>query len=289
MDINELKTFVHVAKSGSFSQAAETLFLSQPAISKRIASLESSLNAKLFDRIGHKVSLTEHGRIMLPKAEALLLELEDIRRSMSNLSEHISGDLTIGASHHVGLRRLPPILKQFSRQFPDVNLDISFVDSEEAHDAVFAGELELAIVTLPEQARASLKSIKIWDDTLHIVAAKDHPLSRMKTLALEDLSRYKAILPSQKTFTRSIVEATFKEKNIPINIAMNTNYIETIRMMVSIGMGWSALPETMIAEDLKVLPIKHIQIQRKLGCIYHAERSLSNAAHALLDILQERK
>src|SRR5690606_38704162 len=139
----ELKTFIAVAKSESFSIAAEQLFLSQPAISKRIASLENNLGAKLFDRIGHKVSLTEHGRALFPKAQAILLELDDVKRSIKNLSDEVGGNLMIGASHHVGLHRLPPALKKFSKLYPKVNLDISFLDSEQAHDAVLSGELEL--------------------------------------------------------------------------------------------------------------------------------------------------
>ncbi len=288
MEHNELKTFVSVSKHGSFSLAAEELFLSQPAISKRIALLEDDLGVKLFDRIGHKVALTKHGQALLPKAQAILLDMADIKRSMSQLSGEVSGDLIIGASHHVGLRRLPPVLKQFSKDFPAVNLDISFVDSEEAHDEVFRGELELAIVTIPEQGRDKICAKKIWDDRLHIVVACDHPLASKAKISLEDLSQYRAILPSEKTFTRRIIESTFSDHEIPIKIAMNTNYIETIRMMVSIGMGWSALPETMIDEELVVLPISGLEIHRSLGCIYHEDRTLSNAAKALLDLLLEK-
>jgi DNA-binding transcriptional LysR family regulator len=287
MEHNELKTFVAVAKTESFSQAAEQLFLSQPAISKRIASLESNLETKLFDRIGHKVSLTEYGRALLPRAQAILLELEDIRKSIKNLSGVVSGDLLLGASHHVGLRRLPPVLKQFAKNYPEANLDISFVDSEQAHDAVLRGEIELAIVTLPDISNSQLQTLKIWDDRLHIVVAKDHKLAKQNVIELKDLSKFKAILPSEKTFTRRIIEDKFRQENIPINIAMNTNYIETIRMMVSIGMGWSALPETMIDQDLKVLAIKDLNIHRSLGCIYHQDRTLSNAASAFLKLLQD--
>lgn len=289
MEHNELKTFIAVAKSESFSIAAEQLFLSQPAISKRIASLENNLGAKLFDRIGHKVSLTEHGRALFPKAQAILLELDDVKRSIKNLSDEVGGNLMIGASHHVGLHRLPPALKKFSKLYPKVNLDISFLDSEQAHDAVLSGELELATVTLPENSPSQLNSIKIWDDRLHIVVAKDHVLAKQKKIALADLAQFKAILPSEKTFTRRIIEQRFKSENIPIDLAMNTNYIETIRMMVSIGMGWSALPETMIDKSLRVLPISGINIHRSLGCIYHADRTLSNAANALLTLLKSER
>lgn len=282
MEIIELKTFLSVAKHQSFSLASKALFLTQPAISKRIASLEKKLDVPLFDRIGHQVHLTEYGKALQPRAEKLILEIEDISRSLKNISNKVSGKLSIGASHHIGLRRLPPHLKRYTKKYPDVNLDISFLDSEKAHDAVLSGEIELAVVTLPKVIKPQLKATEIWKDKLHIVVAKDHPIASKKAVKLKDLSAFQAILPSKVTFTRTIIEETFAAENIPINISINTNYIETIQMMVSIGLGWSALPETMITEDLEIISIPKLNIQRSLGCIHHADRTLSNAASAML-------
>jgi len=291
MEYNELKTFITVAKLNSFSVAAEKLFLSQPAISKRIASLETKLGTKLFDRIGHQLALTEAGEALLPRAQSVVAELEDIKRGIGNLSGNmlsgsIEGKLTLGASHHVGLRRLPPILKSYSKKFPKVDLDINFMDSEQAHDAILSGEIELAIATLPNKNTPRIESTKVWNDPLHIVVSHDHQLAKAKMVSLKDLSKYKAILPSEKTFTRRIIEEKFKEEKIPIQTAMNTNYIETIRMMVAIGMGWSALPETLINQDLTILKLKHLTLHRSLGCIYHQERTLSNAASAFIELIK---
>ena len=116
MDINALKAFVEVARSGSFSQASSNLFLSQPAISKRIATLENQLDLKLFDRIGKKVFLTEAGTKLLPKAVEVLQQTDDIKRLASNMENQVSGPLILGTSHHIGLRRLPPVLKTFIKQ-----------------------------------------------------------------------------------------------------------------------------------------------------------------------------
>ncbi|MEN8668596.1 MAG: LysR family transcriptional regulator, partial [Ketobacter sp.] len=136
MEIGELKAFVAVAELGSFSLAAQQLHLTQPAVSKRISLLEAGLNCQLFDRIGRQITLTESGRDLLPRANRILLEMEDLRRAMSSLSNDVSGTLKIGTSHHIGLHRLPPILKQFSRLYPQVKLDIQFIDSEMAFDLV---------------------------------------------------------------------------------------------------------------------------------------------------------
>jgi len=139
MNIASLKAFLAVADAASFSLAAERLFLTQPAISKRIAALESELDARLFDRIGRTVSLTEAGRALQPRARTILVDVEDSVRAITNLSGEVHGTLRFATSHHIGLHRLPPALKSFTRQYPDVRLDIQFMDSEAACLAVEHG------------------------------------------------------------------------------------------------------------------------------------------------------
>ena len=178
MDIASLKAFIAVADTQSFSLAAEQLFLTQPAISKRVSTLEGELDVRLFDRIGRSVSLTEAGEALLPRARTILLEVEDSVRALSNLSGEVHGTLRFGTSHHIGLHRLPPFLKRFIRHHPQVRLDIRFMDSEEACAAVEHGELELAIVTLPPAPAPSLLLQQIWDDPLAIVVSRGHPAAR---------------------------------------------------------------------------------------------------------------
>ena len=292
MEIAELKAFMAIAESGSFSEAAHMLHLTQPAISKRISHLESALNCQLFDRVGRQVTLTEAGKQLLPRAHRILLEMEDMRRALSNLSGEVCGTLKIGISHHIGLHRLPPVLKSFSQQYPKVNLDIQFIDSEMAFDLVMQGKLELGIVTLPPDLTGSSLTMKpVWQDTLALMVANDHPLlvslSEGQTLTLDDLARYPAILPSMATFTRRIVETLFKNQALKIDVAISTNYLETIKMMTSIGLGWTVLPATMQGKDLTALPIDCGKLQRDLGVVYHPGHALSNAAKAILALLAQ--
>ena len=128
MDLANLSAFIAIAESGSFSGAAERLFLTQPAISKRIAGLEQQLDVRLFDRLGREVTLTEAGRALLPRAYQILNVLDDTRRALTNLNGAVSGRLTLATSHHIGLHRLPPLLRVFTRQYPAVALDIQFMD-----------------------------------------------------------------------------------------------------------------------------------------------------------------
>ena len=286
MDIPELKAFTTVAETGSFSLAAERLFLSQPAVSKRVASLETALETRLFDRIGRSVSLTESGRALLPRAQRILVELEDSARVIANLRGEIHGTLRFGTSHHIGLHRLPPALKQFTRRYPKVRLDIRFMDSEAACHAVEQGELELGIVTLPPRPSGSLTTRTIWPDPLGIVVSPEHPLARSEAVRLSDLAQHPAILPAPNTYTRQIAEQAFRELGLTLDVALSTNYLETIKMLVSVGVGWSLLPLTMLDAQLRELAVPEIALQRALGIVYHRERTLSNAASALIALLR---
>jgi len=286
MDIQNLQAFINVSETGSFSKAAEKLFITQPAVSKRISALEQELNATLFDRIGKKVKLTEAGLALLPSTKRILAELEESRRVISNLSGTIGGRLRLGTSHHIGLHRLPPVLRTYTAQYPDVDLDIQFMDSEAACEAVLKGDLELAIATLPEQAEDNLSTQVIWHDPLGIVISKNHILAQHKQIDINQLIEHAAILPSQSTFTRGLMEKALKIDSRKMKIAMESNYLETIKMMVSIGLGWSVLPVSMLDKDLQTITIKGIKMERLLGIVYHSERTLSNAGKMLLDILQ---
>jgi len=285
MDIAGLKAFVAVADAGSFSIAARQLFLTQPAISKRVSTLESELQTRLFDRIGRAVSLTEAGVALLPRARSILLEVEDSVRAVSSLNGRVHGTLRFGTSHHIGLHRLPPVLKELVRRYPQVRLDIRFMDSEQACQAVEQGELELAIVTLPPSPAAALKIQKVWNDPLTVVVSQEHSLASKPRPGLSDLAAHPAILPATNTFTRQIAERAFADLGLQLDVALSINYLETIKMLVSVGIGWGLLPVTMLDAQIKALPIGALDLQRTLGTVHHRDRTLSNAARQLAGML----
>ena len=286
MEFAALKAFVAVAETGSFSVAAERLFLTQPAVSKRIAALESELDARLFDRIGRTVTLTEGGTALLPRAQKLLVELEDSIRAISSLSGEVRGTLRFATSHHIGLHRLPPTLKRFTQMYPQVRLDIRFMDSEAACVAVEHGELELGIVTLPPEPSIKLTTEVIWEDPLGIVVSRNHPLAEQADVTLDQLAQHVAVLPATNTYTRQIAELAFSRLGLTLEIALSTNYLETIKMLVSVGIGWSLLPNTMLDKHISKLSVEELSLQRSLGIVYHRDRTLSNAARALISELR---
>ena len=287
MDIQNLKAFIQVSECGSFSRAAEKLFITQPAVSKRISSLEQELGEALFDRIGKSVQLTAAGEALMPSAQRILAEMEESKRLINNLNNKVCGTLSIGTSHHIGLHRLPPVLRAFTAQFPDVDLDIHFMDSEAACEAVLNGKLELAVATLPEKKIHNLHSEIIWPDPIGVVVGTQHPLAAQTIISRDELLEHSAILPSQQTFTRALMEKALKLQHSKLKVAMETNYLETIKMMVSIGLGWSVIPTSMLDKELKHIEIRNIHMQRQLGFAHHQERTLSNAGKKLCQLLQK--
>ncbi len=288
MDIDNLRAFVSVAENGSFSRAAEQLFITQPAVSKRIAALEDRLDTRLFDRIGHRIQLTDAGHILLERGRKLLLEMEDMQREVSSLSGEVSGRLQIATSHHIGLHRLPPILRRYTEQYPEVSLDIRFMDSEDACNAVLHGDLELGIVTLPPEGQTELLQTLIWDDPLAFIVGRNHPLCAVEQVSPAELARFPAILPATGTYTRAVLEKAFKPHHPELNVSMSSNYLETIKMLVAVGLGWSVLPQTMLDKELQVIDVSDIQLKRELGVVRHPERSVSNAASVMLELLQDQ-
>lgn len=287
MDLQNLSAFMLVADTGSFSLAAEQLHLTQPAISKRVALLEQQLGTSLFDRIGRNIGLTEAGRALLPHAKNIERELQAAQQSVRDLAGEVAGELRLATSHHIGLHRLPPLLSNFSQRFPAVQIDIDFMDSEQAYELIMQGKAELAIVTLAPSRQAGMITLPIWDDPLDFMVAAHHPLAGHTDLDLQEMSKHPAILPGLNTYTGQIIKALFDRHQLSLQVSMATNYLETIRMMVSVGLGWTVLPRSMVDDGLATLKVKKVGIRRTLGVVYHRGRSLSRAAEAFIGALEK--
>ena len=289
MDFSELEAFVAVMDSGSVSEAATQLHLTQPAVSRRIQALEASLSTSLFDRVGKRLHPTQQSEALLPRARALLTDRSEARRAIADLASSVSGKLRIATSHHIGLHRLAPVLKDFNRTFREVELDIRFEDSEAAHEFVRLGHCDLAIATLDPAGARDLDAEEIWPDPLVFVTASEHPLAAQHEVSLNDLAVAPAILPGTATYTGRIVAQAFASAGLTINSPMRTNYLETIGMLVAAGMGWSVLPATLLRSDLASLAVSETRLARQLGCITNPMRTLSNAANAFIDTVRRHR
>ena len=284
MNLAAFEAFVKVMETGSISLAADQLFITQPAVTKRIHSLEEYFGVKLFESAGRGVQATHAAHSLLPKVKNWLNELGDIHHTLSHQQGQVQGKLKVGTSHHIGLHHLPSHLTTYVQDFPNVTLDVHFVDSEQAHEQVIAGDLELAFLTLPPVGDERLNYVTIWNDPLVFVAAPFHPLAQRKNLKLEDLLAYASLLPSSQTYTTQITLAEFEKQGVKPKVTMSNNPLESIRMLVSIGLGWSVLPKTLVNQELQQLDI-NLEMSRQLGMVWHPGRTQSKAAKALVELM----
>ncbi|EGE15428.1 LysR family transcriptional regulator [Moraxella catarrhalis 12P80B1] len=286
MNTTNLATFVAVMQTGSISSAAEKLYITQPAVSKRIKNLGDEFGTALFDTVGRSIIPTAAAYDLLPFVRRWLDDYEACKASLQHAKEVASGRLVIGTSHHIGLHHLAHVLKRFIQTYPAVQLEVRFVDSEEAHKAVLEGEISLAFLTLPPTFDRRLNYHTLWSDPLYFVTGTLSPLAQKSKVSLLQLAHYPAILPAANTFTSQITLAEFAKHNLRPYATMSTNPLESIRMLVSVGLGWSVLPETLINQDLiKIDMAENIELQRHLGLVTNPNLTRSASMQALLSML----
>lgn len=286
MNLAAFEAFIKVMETKSISLAADQLFITQPAVTKRIHLLEDYFGVRLFEAAGRGIQPTHTAYQLLPKVKTWLNDLGEIHHELSHEHQNIQGKLKVGTSHHIGLHHLPHHLKKYVQEYPDVALDLRFVDSEQAHEQVLNGDLELAFLTLPPVGDERLHYYPMWEDPLIFVVAPFHPLAHKEAVTLEELTHYPSILPATRTYTSQIMLAEFEKHGLKPKVSMSNNPLESIRMLVSIGLGWSVLPKTMINQDLKTLNI-NFELKRELGMVWHPARIQSRAMKALIDLVTQ--
>ncbi|WP_372965502.1 LysR family transcriptional regulator [Marinobacter sp.] len=288
MDTNSLKAFLTIVDQGSFSEAAETLHLTQPAVSKRLAVLENQLGSRLIERGHREIRLTDAGARLLPHARTILDEIHNARVALSSNDGTISGELNIIASHHIGLHHLPNWLRRFVRDYPEVTVNLQFMESDAAYSQMLKRNAELAFVTLSDSMESQFMVYQQWSDPMAFVAGSGHELAEQKTTTLSDLAKYPALLPDTTTATYRAVSRLFLEANIPLKQQIPTNYLETIKMMTSVGLGWSVLPVSMGDKTLHQLDTG-FSVNRVLGAVGLSGRRLSQAARAMLQVVSDEE
>lgn len=286
MDINNLRAFIEVADKRSFSRSAETLHLTQPAVSKRIAALETELSARLFDRVGRSVHLTEAGNVLLPSARQISAELDRIEEVICNLGKSVTGKLSIGTSPHIGVTYLAPVLKQFRVQYPDVEMDIEFNNSVKVLEDVENGIFEMGLCALHTPVGPKLREIDIWQDDMSIVVARDHPLAEEENVDLELLMKCPAVLPPAPFASRSLIDQALETKNAKANVNLEVSDFDTLCMMVKIGLGWGILPNALCNDSgLYVVKLAGVNLKRRVSLVRHQDRTLSRASQAFIKAL----
>ncbi len=291
MDINNLETFIEVAESKSFSRSAETLHLTQPAVSKRIAALETELSFKLFDRAGRTVHLTEAGKVLLPAARKITAEVSRISTEIITLGKEVGGKLSIGAIEHVGLDRLAPLLKSYRESYPGVEMDVRILDVEEMLSDIDSGGIELVLCSTNTpnpvvNSQLRLTNFRVCTEKQLVVAAMDHPLANFSNITVTELAEYPAVLPPPNSATRQSIDRIMGTNGVEAQIVMEARDMSATKSFAASGLGWALLPQSELNDNLAVLNVPDMQkTSYSQELILNSDRSLSRAAQALVELL----
>lgn len=290
MDMNNLLAFIEVAEEKSFSRSAEKLKLTQPAVSKRIAALETELSSRLFDRVGRTVNLTEAGRVLLPSALKINSEVSRIESELCNLGKEVKGKLSIGASEHIGADRLAPLLKIFHAKYPEVHIDLHFSNSSQILDDINNGLTDMGICAdcddvRNDRAHSRLLAMEIWKDQLSLVTETHHPLTRRESITVAMLSEFPAILPEEKSKIRKTVNRIMNNHEVEVNVSLEASDFPTMKSMASIGLGWALLPKSEVDESLAVINVDDLKLSHSVALVRNPDRTMSRASQAFVDTL----
>ena len=250
MDIRQLKAFVAIAESGTFTAGAARVHVTQAAISMQIRQLETETRAQLFIRAPRRVILTEAGEKLLERAYAILREHDAALEELAALTGAHRGRLRIGsASAMVSADPLPQILRELRRIHSGVETSVVSGTSEALVKQVLAGELDAAFVSLPVEARGVQTEI-LSEDYLVAIASPSHQLSKQKIVSAYALAGEKLILGERGGNTRRLIDQFFAQAGVTLKIAMELSRLSAIKRMVEEDMGVGIVPLQSVQEEV---------------------------------------
>ncbi|MBI3911352.1 MAG: LysR family transcriptional regulator [Armatimonadetes bacterium] len=248
--IHHLRVFAEVARQGSFTRAAEALYVSQPAVSKSVRDLERQLRTPLFEQIGRRVHLTEGGRTLLAHASRVIAELADAERALAGLHEAELGRLSIGASNTPGTYLLPGPLGAFRQAHPGVEVVLQIGATREVLDRLIAGEVDLAVVG-EAQFPAALIAEPYVQDTLALILAPSHPLATRPHVDLAALAGEPFVLRPPGSSTREVLERALAGRQFRPRVVMELGSTEAVKKAVGAGLGISFLSQYAVELELQ--------------------------------------
>lgn len=282
------RVFYETAKYGSFSTAAEKLYISQSAISQCIHQLEEDLGTKLFHRSRRGVTLTQEGKMLFPKVESALLSISQGETLLAQFQHLHAGSLKIAAGDTVTAHYLLPYLEEFHTKYPDIRIEMANSYSSNLLSYVKEGKSELAFVNLP-----------LWDEeltvtpclTIHDIFVAGASANIKASYTREELSEEPLILLEQNSTSRRYVEEEFKINRITLSPIIELAVHDLLIQFASIHLGISCVVEEFSKESIEKGIIKPLYLTnplppRSIGCAYLKHNPLSLAAQAFLDIIK---
>ena len=293
VDLRQLEIFVKVAEFGSFSKAAEALYLTQPTVSEHIRTLEDEFGVRLLDRLGRGAAVTRAGSLLLSYAQRMLALSREARQAMESFQGRMSGELLIGASTIPGEYVLPALIGRFKEKYPDISITLLIGDSQAAVDWVAEGRAELAVVG----ARLSVRGIEykeLMPDDLVVVVRGTHAWHARKQITLEDLQSEPLLIRERGSGTRAALEGALTEVHMDLaafRIVGEMGSTQAIKQAVKAGVGVSLMSRRAVEEEcrsglLACLRVKDLKVTRSFHLATHRERSRSPLAEAFRIFLE---
>jgi DNA-binding transcriptional LysR family regulator len=250
MDVRQLDMFRAVAEEGSFTRAAERLHVSQSAISRQVKLLEEELGGILLHRGGKRVALTSPGELLLKTANRVYRDLQEVASQISDTHALHRGTLCLAGGMTVCMYILPRVLRKYRSLYKEVDLRVVSGATAGILRLIRNHEVDLALLTLPMMAK-DLEVVPVLKEEMVVVTARGHPLSRERTIEPKRLGRYPWILYEAGSNTRQIQEQFFREEEIPVEVAMETENVEIIKAMAAAGLGITLIPYAAIVKDVR--------------------------------------
>ena len=292
MDFDQLETFLEVARLCSFSRAAERRFRTQPAVSSQIRALEEEVGAKLLDRSGGKVSVTQSGKLFMKYAEETIEARKAVCVAIAETERIPRGELVVGANEGTCLHVLPEVFADFKKTYPEVAVGIKRADYAKTLESVIDNSVDFGVVSLPvNDARLTVVPIH-WDE-LVIIVPPSHPLALMKAATIGEVASFPLLVP-KSGHTRDSLESLFHERRLKPQISMELDSSELLKRFVAADVGVGFIARSNVAEDVRagvlaVIPISDAQVRRDLALIFRKDKALSRAALAFIDTAVKHK
>ena len=287
MEFNQLRYVCAIAETGSFSRAAERCQIAQPSLSQQVLKLEEDLGAKLFDRLGRSIRVTEAGRAFLPYARSILEQVESARLSVTNKNTDIRGSVAVGAIPTIGPYLMPRYTAAFAKKYPDAKLRIV----EETTPILVEGlrnlSIDVAILALPLRHK-DLEFFPLHTEPLFAALPKDDPRAAAESLALRNLRGESFVMLRDGHCFRDLSIATCTHARVTANIAFESDQFSSVLGMVAAGVGISLVPEMAIGRDAgcRYVRVSDTRATRTIVAAVLRGRSFNRVQQAFLSRIQ---
>lgn len=292
MDIHVLDLFCRIVESGSFSKAANAVYLTQPTVSGHIKKLEGEVGVRLLDRLGHRATPTKAGDLLYRYAKRILALRQEAQQALDELKGGLKGELILGASSIPGGYLLPPLIGRFRAQYPDISVVLKVSDSKEIIEAVIDGAYEVGAVGA-QFDDGRLEYQKFAEDEMVLVVPPTHSWASRRSVGVKELPSQPFLIRERGSGTRKIMEQALERHNQSIGAFMviaEMGSNEAIRQAVKTGGGIAIISKLAVASDIKyrelvAVPVAGLKLIRTFYLITHRHRSRSPICNAFLTFL----